>query len=101
MKPIEGANLEDLVKEVSDDIILDQRTEAKTRMRRHFNRIQGLSEEKRRLQNELNKVDEKLKKANDVTEELRKGNWAQLAQLKGDEERDGQKPNGSGSLNPT
>lgn len=78
-------DLKTLVKESSEDYIQECRTTYGDKIRSVFQRIRALSHEIKKLEQQKIKAKEKLDKAVNTIEELKKGNWAILENINKDD----------------
>lgn len=81
MKEIDGVNLEDLVKEVSKNIVSDRRESAAGLIKKQLQKMEGLAIDVSGLEKQLKKKKEALAKAQEKVTKIREGNWQVLAEL--------------------
>lgn len=79
IEKIEGVDLADLVTEASTRLLAERRVEAAGLVKNHLQRVEGLTLEVRKKEQELKKLKEKLSKAQDKVDKIKAGDWSVLA----------------------
>jgi len=79
-------DLNKLIEKANDDYVNECRNSYGDKIRTVFQRQRALSGEIKKLQNQIAKATEKLNKTKDTIEEIKKGNWDVVDNLKKDNE---------------
>lgn len=88
MKPIENIDLKDLLESAAQNLLVEKRNDAESRIRQTLIRQEALVVSIHAKENELKKLREKMDKSSAKIDRLRKGDWSVLAEIEREEKEE-------------
>jgi hypothetical protein len=85
MKQIENTELKDLLESAAQNLLLEKRKDAESRIKGILIRQEAMADAIRAKENELKKLREKMDKSTAKIDRLRKGDWTVLSEIEREE----------------
>ncbi len=79
VEKIKGVDLKNLLADASEEAIEEKRTTTKNLIKQFLHRREGLEQDVRRLENQLEKKKKSLKKTDEKLKKIKSGDWSVLS----------------------